>query len=277
MSKRLLLAVVVCVLAASTLAVDTEWLNTTGNLQWGDSANWSTGSLPTKADNIGVRSGVDGPIISTGTNAVGKQLVIGDGGSPSDTVIVDGGTYTSTSDTGGGVTDARTILGYGAANNGTLQVNSGVVNLGSHLFVGLSGVGNLNINGGIVNVNYGMFVPGWNGGFGNIHLDGGVLHTAMWWGGAGQSYLDNHNYTFDFTEGMWIINGFCVNEIQLLIDRGWITRYGGEHGGIVITFDCCRELTIVNAIPEPVSISLLGLGGSAMLGRRRKETKNPKS
>jgi hypothetical protein len=272
MSKKLLLVVLVCALATSAWGADVEWLNTTGNQNWGDPLNWSTGALPVGGfggSKAAVRTfGVAGPIISVGTDAVSWQFVVGDWGNAG-TAVVDGGTYTSTVG-GAGVLDAWTILGY--ENVGTLIVNSGsLLNLGEHLFLGMFGTGNLDINGGTVNVLYGMFAPGWLGGSGNINLDGGLLHTARWWG-SDPTRLANHNYTFDITGGEWILNGGWYDQIVSLVDSGWITGYGGA--GIVnveVIYDDMGtplETHTTATIPEPVTISLLGLGALALLRKR---------
>lgn len=283
--KKLLFALVVCALASSAWATVEDWKATIDS-DWGNPLNWAEvdpplgnpGHVPTIIDKVAIRSGVADAVIGPLVAAVGQQFVIGDWGSLADTVVVNGGSYTSTVG-GAGVIGSWTILGYGATNNGTLRVNSGSMDLGEHLFVGFMGVGNLDINGGAVNVLYGMFAPGWMGGSGNIHLDGGVLHTAQWWGGAG--FLGTHNYTFDITGGEWILNSAYdpilgtwhgwEAELQTLVDNGWITGYGGEGQVVLETIydEMGNPIQVhATAIPEPVTISLLGLGALALLRRR---------
>lgn len=155
-------------------------------------------------------------------------------------------------------------LGYYSTNTGKFIMDGGTANITENVMVGFQGKGILQMNSGTLNVNQ-MFRMGWAGGTGEVHLDGGLLHTVQWWG-SDPARRAVHNYTFDITGGTWEIHSWWEIELQELVDNGWLTGYGSPDN-VVIAWDAVRGITTVTAIPEPITLSLLGLG--ALLLRRR--------
>jgi hypothetical protein len=245
--------------------VSDDW--TAGN-SWLSEATGTHGLVPTAVDRAKVNSvwGNPGPVVRTPGVQVG-EIFISEAALPLQTLtIAAGGDIT----TGGGAYLGQVNIGYSAADTGELIADGGTANITQHLWLGWNGRGILQMNSGLVSVG-GMFAPGAgttfggnpaNTGFGEVHLDGGLLHTAQWWGGAG--FLGVHNYSFDISGGTWEIHGWWETELQELKDSGWITAYGGTEE-VMITWDPVREITTVT--PEPITLSLLGLG--ALLLRRR--------
>jgi hypothetical protein len=285
MKKKLIILVALCVIFSSVGSAQAvspttyQWFGSNGvdppTTDWTDGQAWRDemtglhGDAPTAVDRVKLNGvwGNAGPDIGGvhGVQSVAAgEIFISEGPpdlAPQSLTVSVGGTIT----TGGGTWLGQVNVGYASHNIGSLIGNGGTANIAQHLWLGWNGRGILQMNSGTVNVE-GMFAPGAgttfggnpaNTGFGEIHLNGGLLHTQGWWGGAGFDGV--HNYTFDISGGTWEIHGFWVNQINTLIDNGWIT------GGASASWDEVREITTV--IPEPITLSLLGLG--ALLLRRR--------
>ncbi len=274
MEKRLIILVALFVIcsAASAFAAEPQWFGSSGpaGRDWCNPANWNAGAgpVPGQADRAKVNGvwGNPGPIISCLAPRVG-EIFISEGPpelAPQTLTVAAGGEITTGSD--GGVPYLGQVnIGYMSHNTGTLIMDGGTMNITQHLWLGWAGKGILQMNSGTLNTN-GMFAPGWNGGSAEVHLDGGLLHTTQWWGGIDEAHLAWDNYTFDITEGVWEIHGWWVNELQTLKDKGQITGYGNPDC-VIISWDEVREITTVLVLPEPITLSLLGMG--ALLLRRR--------
>jgi len=250
----------------------TEW---TSGGAWADEFGGTSplphGVVPTASDKAKINSVWNnaGPIISSAV-AVGEVIISEDPAQPAlQTVTVAAGGSLVTGTPGydpianpfGGYAGQLNV-GYYAANTGEFIMNGGTATITENLRLGWMGKGILRMNSGTMNIN-GMFAIGFSGGTGEVHLDGGLLHSAQWWGGTDR--LATHNYTFDFSgDGTWEIHGYWVDEITMLVDNGWITAHGGAEE-VSVAYDEARGLTVV--IPEPITLSLLGLG--ALLLRRR--------
>jgi hypothetical protein len=94
-----------------------------------------------------------------------------------------------------------------------------------------------------------------------------LLNTEAW------NFNNASSYSFNFSalrtslgDGEWVQNHFWVNEIQALVAAGKITT-SVPGAWVQVDWDPVREQTHVYAIPEPVSIVMLGLG--ALLLRKR--------
>ena len=282
--KLIIILVALCVICSTGSAFGAvyQWFGANGtgtpppDRNWMNGENWrlegtsTHGFVPTDQDRAKVNSvwNNPGPVIggAFGTvSAVVGELFIAEGETGYQDVTVGVGGTLTTGSPGGVPWLGQMNIGYSPGLTGGLVADGGTANITQHLWLGWNGRGILQMNSGTVNVGQ-MFAPGagttfggnpLNTGFGEVHLDGGLLHTQQWWGGAG--FLGVHNYSFDITGGAWEIHGFWVNQIQELIDNGWIT------GGASVSWDPVNELTVV--IPEPITLSLLGLG--ALLLRRR--------
>jgi len=280
MEKKLIILVALFVIcfAGSALAAEVQWFGSANpgdpqDRSWINPANWRYATVPpgypTRADRVKINGvwGNLGPIISTDLSDWGVgEIFISEGPpdlAPQSLTVGVGGDVTTGSD--GGIPYLGQVnIGYASHNTGTLIMDGGTMNITQHLWLGWGGKGILQMNSGTLNTNA-MLGIGWGGATGSaeIHLDGGLLHSAQWWGGT--SWLETHNYTFDFGgDGTWEIHGYWIDEITMLVDNGWITAQGGL-GTVDVAWDEARGLTVVT--PEPITLSLLGLG--ALLLRRR--------
>jgi len=251
--------------------------------EWTDAGAWADefggtlplphGVVPTAADKAKVNFvwTNPGPVIRTAV-AVGEIIISEDPvitGLQTVTVAAGGSLVTGTpgwssADPFNGYA-GQLNMGYYTGNTGKFIMDGGTATVRESLRVGYGGKGILQMNSGTLNAN-GMFSIGQAGGSGEVHLDGGLLHSSSQWWGSSLTWLPVHNYTFDITGGKWELHGFWFDEMQLLIDNGWLTGYGSPDN-VVLGYDELRGITTVTAIPEPITISLLGLG--ALLLRRR--------
>jgi hypothetical protein len=277
MKKLLAVLVLVCVAVGSAQAADVfQWFGSLLSDGTGQTTEWTNGDawLSEATGTHGVAPGTEdrakvngvwgnpGPVISSAVSV--GEIFISEGPAdlaPQSLTIGAGGNLV----TGGGLYPGQVNIGYASWNVGTLIMDGGTATITEHLWLGWSGKGILQMNSGTLNT-MAMFAPGWNGGTAEIHLDGGVLNSAQWWGGVDADHLAWNNYTFDITGGTWSLAGFWLDQMAQLIDNGQITGYGNSDN-VVVTWDEVNERTIVTAIPEPISIALLGLG--ALLLRRR--------
>ncbi len=283
MKKRMSILIAIIAITsvtASTFAADVQWFGGAHDRNWANADNWNSnlvppGPVPTGVDKVKLNYvwANPGPIVST-PGAVANEIFISE-----DRDLTTIGKQTLTVATGGVLTaNSQVVLGYwGAeprsnppfpANEGEFIMEGGTANLMSHLFVGFTGIGDLQINGGTLNVN-GMFGLGWNTGKANVDISGGLLFTEQW------DFTHASSYTFNFSDlrtapgdGEWVQNHFWKNEIQALVDAGKITTsVAGAH--VQVDWDPVLQQTHVYAIPEPVSIALLGLGALCL---RRKHS-----
>ncbi|MGA2916659.1 MAG: hypothetical protein ABSE89_11600 [Sedimentisphaerales bacterium] len=288
MMKKLLFIMLVCAVATSAWAAEIQWFGGAHDRDWFNAANWNSnlippGPVPTANDKAKLNYvwANPGPIISAPGAVAGEIFIsedrdLGTVGEQSLTVATGG-----VLNTGGGIGYAgQVILGYyGAddriplpANEGRLIMAGGTATIGpaggggGHLFVGFSGIGHLEVDAGLLTVTN-MFGLGWNGGSGTVDISGGELNTEAW------NFSNASSYSFNFSalrtalgDGEWVQNHYWQVEIQALVDAGKITTtVPGAH--VQVDWDPVLQQTHVYAIPEPVSIVMLGLG--ALLLRKR--------
>jgi hypothetical protein len=123
----------------------------------------------------------------------------------------------------------------------------------------LGGTAKLIMDGGSCYVDGPVHV-GW-GGTGQLVLDGGTLNVAaMDLGGSGGSG------SVAITAGILELRGWYEEQMQQLVDDGLMTGYGSADN-VRIGYDGDADITTVWAVPEPITVALLGLG--ALLLRKR--------
>jgi hypothetical protein len=137
------------------------------------------------------------------------------------------------------------------------------------MWVGLlaGGVGTLDINGGTVNVAQ-MIGLGWDGGTGYVNVNDGLLNLSNIHGDTELLKSIQGASVLDIEMGAVTLPGDFTSVIDAYIDAGKITGYGVVGNAQAVFAD---EVTTVTAIPEPATISLLGIGALALLTLLRKK------
>ena len=142
----------------------------------------------------------------------------------------------------------------------------GTVDFGQHLWVGYNAgaTGIIDISG-TVSVGQ-MLGLGWNGGVGYVNvLDGGVLDLFQLHG-DGISSIKNGSILDISGTGQVLLPGDYTGVLNAYIANDTISG-NGVLGNV--TWDVVDGTTIVTAVPEPATMSLLGLGALALLRKKK--------
>lgn len=251
--KKLLFVILVCAIAAVANAAEIRYM---GSGPWETAANWVGGVMPGGADAARMNWGNNTVTVSSVVPTVVQvQAGVDEGGTLH---ILAGGVVTTYDWAGPGVAGACT---------GIFNIDAGgTMNIGGHLWVGSGGAGNVGIANisGVVNVGgiigLGTINAGTaSGGRGAVHvLDGGVLNLSNIHN-LGYSIFPGSILTVTGS-GLVTLPGDFVDVVQAYIDAGKII-------GSVEAVYTGEIITQTNIVPEPITLSLLGLG--ALLLRKR--------
>lgn len=258
------------VLTTACAMADTAWTGNDGNNDWNDPLNWNNGTPGINNYNVTIDPQANNsfPIISAGETAnVGQVSSVF--GQPAVAGVFP---------TMFGPEFGQTLDIYGTLNVGWYMApvgNTTVINmysggaynaeglaLGENWFYNGSPGSTWNQYGGTVNIGY-LF---WGG---ILNLDGGTFTINESLGvTADNTVVADSNRMMDLGGGELIISGDATAMIQ-----GWESRNIVEGYGILnnINIDTISDpgFTIVTAVPEPATLALAGLGGLALVLRRR--------
>jgi hypothetical protein len=181
MSKKIMCLVSLFVVlgwAGNVLAINIEWIGQfPGTNLWSDGDNWSS-FFPPKATEDAL---VDVPdvnytcIIDSTASAVAKVVYVG---------FYQRTAYLKM--TGGTLTASQLRVGLDTGR-GVVDVNGGIITLSSDSATGqgasadvppIPGTGTLNMRGGTINHTAGLFIVGYNGGYGRLNMEAGNLNVA---------------------------------------------------------------------------------------------------
>jgi hypothetical protein len=262
-TRILFLMVLVCALASMANALDIRYM---GSGPWETTANWQGGVMPGVADAARFNWGDNTVTVSTAVGTVDRIQAGVD--EPGTLHILSCGTATSGTWTGAGV--AGNCIGTINIDAGGTLNTGAIVAGGGHLWVAMNDSGlPYGLNRGIVNLSGTINLTGNiglgtlnavtpSGGVGLINvLDGGLLNLHHW-GPLGS--IQPGSLLSVFGTGLVTLPGDHLSEAQAYIDIGRIV--GVAH------YDGDDNVTYIGAIPEPISISLLGLGALALLRKR---------
>ncbi|MGB0774497.1 MAG: PEP-CTERM sorting domain-containing protein [Akkermansiaceae bacterium] len=256
----------------ATQAASVAWDNTSTDGKWLTPANWDADTLPASSDDVTISNGdtvdyVAGADLSvTGGGSItvtGGSALKTDQGNWSQfnngSVTLDNGTFTRTA--GGNL-----VLGFDSSNTIAVGMsNSSNLTVGGELWFGRNvantGVtASLTISDSTVAANGGVGIWFWNSDNNNYNLN--VV-------GIGSSIQGRLGY--EATNGGGANNSATWESLWTL---GILQHNGSSAGAFADHFETTGTAGNTNytltAIPEPSSTALLGLGGLALVLRRRK-------
>ncbi|OXU15976.1 PEP-CTERM sorting domain-containing protein [Sedimentisphaera salicampi] len=243
------------VLVLSTVSYAAFWDGGAGTTSWNDAANWDPDGVPTTDTDLSL--GAD-PVqeIVVSDNASSNRIDLGYDNGKDVNLTVDGAVLT----TGWFVNASKNVNStVNITNGGTLDT---VLN---RFYVANSGTGVVNVYDGTVknlNTVYGIFMCDKSSGNGTINLYGGEIIAN---GLRAGSYSDQ-----------WSVN-IGSGELKLNGDhRTFMNTYSDNFNpiqgmtSIQVDYDSQGDLTTVTAVPEPATLTLLGIGGLSLFRRKRK-------
>ncbi|MGC3961180.1 MAG: PEP-CTERM sorting domain-containing protein [Verrucomicrobiota bacterium] len=245
-------------LATSALA-DNNWTGTTGDGLWTTAGNWSMGVVPAPGQgNMFINNQTFGSSITLNSTASFNGDVFGPEWGM--TLNVAGGSFTSLGFVFAPIGAVATPSTVNVSSGGYLEV--GELLVGDNWWFNTTPGVNLNITG-----NSTVKARGWTWIGGKINLSSGTLDIG---GNVNLNASGQNNAHVDIGAGTWIVRGGNISaNVATWIANGQLTAYGGS-GTINVDTVTLPGGTIITAVPEPTSLTLVGVAGLLVgIARRR--------
>lgn len=268
--KRTITMILAAVAMCGIAVAGPDWNNANGTGLWSDPANWTGGILPGTGgadNNPAIHGQAVGPTIDT---AVAYQWIVNHGvfaAQPGAVVMTTGGQLQCYQYVLGNINDSYNdavvamdggwlqadTFKIGLGQSGRVDISGGTMyayNSGNQLLVGASG----DWSRGKINIT----------GTGQVMADTLVMNTSAW-------QQDSRILIND--SGVLKVRGDQTGASNLMtyIGNGWIhTTDAGKW--IDASYDATWNETVVTAIPEPATLTMVALLGGGLLWARKRFT-----
>jgi hypothetical protein len=276
----------------TSLAATVVWDNGGSGNEWATAENWGGDAYPLPTD-IAQVNGTRTATQSTGTPGTVANIRIGN--TTNGTLNITGGTLTTT---------GNADIGFNNGATGTLNMSGGTLNVGTNLRIGHNGGadGIATVSGGDINVTSSLTLGNNSASAGDLTIVGDLATIDV---GLNMTVAINGTSTLTFELGATgvstidVVNGFNIvagaGSADLIIDGSNYTGGGGpidlvtfgstsddENSWNLITFqnfaphysnfsiEFDADSMYLSFVPEPSSTALLGLGGLALMLRRKR-------
>lgn len=264
-------ALAMCLISRASAITTNYWSGAGDGMTWSSPANWQGGAVPVAgnvyqiflgtgyptatptpitigaADIVTAQDQLFGPEWGESLNIYGSINTgfgfapVGDAANPS---VVN--MYSGSSLTTGDSIFLGDMFWFNGGPDLTVNMYGNSQMTTKYLAVG----GHLNIYGGIVTVNSALLT--------------GTSTAGAW----GSPIVTDATRLIDVAGGELIVTGDATAQANDLITRG-VLEGNGIVGNVNINTTSLAGYTIITAVPEPASMALLGLGGLALMLRRR--------
>ncbi len=214
--------------------------------------------------------------MSDGVIHVGRKFIVGGGGTGSGTA-----SFTMSGGSIGVVMAGSTLTPYdfqmasAAGVTCTGNMSGGTITVARDFIASLAGTGVYTMTGGVINVIGGKLKPTGNASSnGTINLDGGTVYAnGVYFRQFDPLYLGSATGLINITGGKMVLvdlDGTTKTLVEGYVTGGGIKGYGfADLDHVIVSYDSVAQRTTVTAVPEPATITLLGLAGLVLIRRRR--------